>query len=229
MAIKFHLPDGSETDIVAHSFNGFPVATADEFREMLIALSSSGPGGKKPAPLDEFLSSHPRAKTFLETQIPPPVSYATVSYFGVNTFKFTNSKGAITFGRYQIRPGAEEEFLTESEVANVGANYLSEEIRERLARGLVSFQLLLQIAAEGDDLDDPSVAWPENRERIELGYVEIHRVVANSAAAERDLLFLPGALPEGIEAQDPMIKARQSAYPVSFERRNKQGQEKKAA
>ena len=24
MALKFHLPEGSETDLVAHSFNGFP-------------------------------------------------------------------------------------------------------------------------------------------------------------------------------------------------------------
>lgn len=32
LAVKFHLPGGSETDIVAHSFNGFPAATTDEFR-----------------------------------------------------------------------------------------------------------------------------------------------------------------------------------------------------
>jgi len=32
------------------------------------------------------------------------VSYGTVSYFDVNTFKLTNDKGKVTYGRYQIRP-----------------------------------------------------------------------------------------------------------------------------
>ena len=85
MSIKFHLPDGSETDIVAHSFNGFPTATADEFREMSIALVHRA-GRCQPTPLEDFLAYHPVAAKFVQSQIPDPVSYATVSYFGVNTF-----------------------------------------------------------------------------------------------------------------------------------------------
>ena len=36
MSIRFQLPDGSNTDIVAHSYNGFPVATSEELREFLL-------------------------------------------------------------------------------------------------------------------------------------------------------------------------------------------------
>jgi catalase len=79
--LKFHLPDGSETDLVTHSFNGFPTPTADEFRQFLIALGSSGPGVAAPTPADTYLATHPIAKSFLESQQPPPVSYATLSYF----------------------------------------------------------------------------------------------------------------------------------------------------
>jgi catalase len=39
---------------------------------------------------------------FLTTRDPPPVSYATTTYFGVNSFKFVNEKGAVTIGRYQL-------------------------------------------------------------------------------------------------------------------------------
>ncbi len=222
MSIKFHLLNGSETDIVAHSYNGFPVATADEFREFVMALSSSGAGTAKPTPLDRFLGSHPMAKTFLESQVPPPVSYATVAYFGVNTFKFTNEEGKVTFGRYQIRPADGEQFLFKAEDAKTDPNYLSKEIRERVEiRGPVRFKLLLEIAEEGDDLDNPSIAWPQTRTKVELGDVEISDVVADNVAAERKLFFQPGALPSGIEAQDPMIKAREESYPVSYERRTK--------
>jgi catalase len=106
MAIRFRLADGSDTDIVAHSYNGFPSATIDEFRDFATALGSSGADAPKPTPIEVFLSTHPIAKKFLESQSPPPASYATVSYFGVNTFKFTNAEGTVTFGRYQIRPVA---------------------------------------------------------------------------------------------------------------------------
>jgi catalase len=76
--------------------------------------------------------------------MPPLSSYATVSYFGVNTFKFTNAEGAVMFGRYQITAG--EQSLTEAEVENAGRDYLSKEIRERISLDPVGFRLLLQIA-----------------------------------------------------------------------------------
>ena len=61
MAIKVHLPDGSATDLVAHSFNGFPAATVDEFRELLVALGSSGPGVSCEHGLCRFPPSAPLA------------------------------------------------------------------------------------------------------------------------------------------------------------------------
>jgi catalase len=45
-------------------------------------------------------------------------------------------------------------------------------------------------------------------------------VVPDSEAAERALLFLPAALPAGIEPADPMIQVRSAAYPVSYARRH---------
>ena len=221
MAIKFHLPDGSDTDIVAHSYNGFPAGTTDEFREFLIALGSSGPGAAKPTPLDVYLGTHPIAKTFVASQIPPPVSYATVSYFGVNAFRFSNAQGKFKFGRYQIRPAAGDHSLPADEVANVAPDYLSKEIRERVTHGPVKFKLLVQTAEAGDNLHDPSIAWPDSRKQVELGTIEITNAVTDNSVAEHQMMFLPGALPSSIEAEDPMIKARSDAYPVSFRRRTK--------
>lgn len=34
MAIRFYLTDGSSTDLAAVSFNGFPVSTTDELRDL---------------------------------------------------------------------------------------------------------------------------------------------------------------------------------------------------
>jgi catalase len=220
LALKFQLPDGTYTDLVTHSFNGFPAPTADDFRQFLIALGTSGPGVAHPTPADSYLAAHPVAKTFLETQKPPPVSYATLSYYGVNTFKFTNARGVSRYGRYRIIPQAAEQFLTAEQAKQAPAGYLADEIRRRSAQAPVHFRMLVQLAADGDKLEDPSIAWPETRPTIEVGTIEITSVAGDSDAEQRSLMFLPSALPAGIEAADPMIAARSAAYPVSYRRRH---------
>lgn len=220
LALKFHLPDGTETDLVTHSFNGFPVATVYEFRELLIALGSSGPGVTAPTPADIYLAAHPIAKSFLESQQPPPVSYATLSYFGVNSFKFTNAQGKISIGRYRIEPQAGNQFLSADEIAKASPNYLADEIRQRVAHTPVRFSFRIQFPEPGDKIDDPSIAWQDTRKTVEIGVIEIVEVVPDSDAAERSLLFLPAKLPAGIEPADPMIEARSPAYVISYERRH---------
>lgn len=221
MAVKFHLPDGSKTDIVVNSFNGFPVATAAEVRDLFLAIAATKPESPKPTALDQFLSSHPSAKAFVEAPKQAPESYATLTYFGVNTFKFTNAKGDATFGRYQLQPMAGEHFLTKEQLATMGPDYLTTEIIQRVRRGPVNFKLLLQLAAQGDKIDDPSIAWPNSRKKVVLGTIAITKAVADSQTAEKSLLFMPGTLIAGIEAADPMIAARSAAYAISAARRAK--------
>ncbi len=219
MAVKFSLPDGSKTDIVVLSYNGFPVATAEEFRDFLLAIAASGPDAPKPTAFEKFLSAHPAAKAFVEAPKPPPVSYSTLPYFGINSFKFTNAKGVATLARYQLQPVAGTQSLTKEQVSTMGPDYLTNEIRERVRRGPVKFKLLVQVAEQDDKIDDPSIAWPDTRKKVELGTITITKAVADSQAAEKKLLFMPGALVPGIEAADPMIAARSAAYIVSLSRR----------
>lgn len=221
MAVKFHLPGGSKTDIVVNSFNGFPVATATEVRDLFLAIAATKPEDPKPTALDQFLNSHPSAKAFVEAPKPAPVSYATLTYFGVNSFKFTNAKGTATYGRYQLQPMAGEHFLTKEQLVAMGPDYLTTEILQRVRRGPVKFKLLLQVAEQGDKIDDPSIAWPDTRKKIVLGTLAITKAVADSQTAEKKLLFMPGTLVSGIEPADPMIAARSAAYTISASRRTK--------
>ncbi|MCW5799914.1 MAG: hypothetical protein LZF60_340058 [Nitrospira sp.] len=78
------------------------------------------------------------------------------------------------------------------------------------------FRLLLQVAEKSDKIDDPSIPWPDSRRQIELGTISTTKAVADSRAAEKKLLFMPGALVPGIEAADPMIAARSASYVVSL-------------
>jgi catalase len=214
LALKFRLPNGSETSIVGHSFNGFPVATSAEFATLLRTLHESGPTAAKPTPLDKFLDSHPIAKAFLTTQKPAPESYATLAYYGVNAFGFIDGSGHETAVRYRFVPQAGEHVLDAAALKAKGPNYLGEEIRARVGAGPISFDWYAQIAAPGDDVTNPSVAWPEDRKRVKLGTIAITKMAADQAAADKEV-FLPGRVPPGIEPLDPMILLRQQAYPIS--------------
>jgi catalase len=215
-AIKFKLPGDASMDIVAHSFNGFPTATTDEFGYLLRAIGNSGPEAAKPTDLDQFLAAHPIARTFLTTQKPAPISYATLAYFGVNSFKFTNASGKSRFTRYRFIPLAGEQFLDAAALKGKGPNYLSEEIATRIASGPIVYDWYAQIATDGDAIADPSVAWPESRQLVKLGTITISGLVADQPATDKVTMFIPNNVPAGIEPADPMLTIRSAAYPISF-------------
>jgi catalase len=79
---------------------------------------------------------------------------------------------------------------------------------------------MLQVAEQSDKIDNPSIAWPNTRKKVELGTIAITKTTTESHTADK-LLFLPGAVVSGIEAVDPMIAARSAAYVISFSRRSK--------
>lgn len=218
-AMKFELPDGSSTDVVTHSFNGFPTATAGEFRELLLAIGASGAGAAKPTALDTFLGSHPIAKTFLTTQKPPPESYATLSYFGVNAFAFTDAKGHQLYVRYRFVPASGEAVLTPERLAAMGPNYLQTELPARLTRSPVAFIWYAQIAEASDVIGDPSIAWPESRKLVKLGVLRIDRMTPDPAGTDKATMFMPLNVPDGIAPADPMLGIRAGAYPLSFQHR----------
>lgn len=219
MAIRFSLPDGHETDLVAHSFNGFPSQNADQFRDLLQALAASGPTAAKPTRLDGYLATHPSAKNFLTAPKPAPVSFATLPYYGVNTFKFVNAAGKVSYGRYQIIPLAGVHLLSAAQIRSAAPDYLSKEIAVRDAKAPIRFKLLLQIADKDDHIDDPSIAWPDSRRLVELGTLSLTRVIADSEAAGKKIVFMPNSLPKGIEVEDRMVNFRSAAYAVSFGKR----------
>jgi catalase len=85
----------------------------------------------------------------------------------------------------------------------------------------VTFHLKAQLAAPGDPTADATRPWPEDRKLMELGQLTIDKAVADSATAQKALLFLPGQLTDGIEqSDDPLIDVRNGAYAESFSRRN---------
>ena len=218
LALKFRTPYAAELDVVAHSVDGFPTRTAAEFRQLLLAIGLSRADADRPTALDRFLAAHPIANQFFAASR-PPLSYATLGYFGVNAFRFTNPRGAPYHVRYRFIPRAAEQFLDATSAGAQDPDYLVEEIRQRCAREPIFFDWTVQIAEPGDTIDDPSVSWPHTRRLQRLGLIALTRLVPDQDEQDRKALFLPGNLPDGIAAADPMVAIRCAAYPLSYRHR----------
>ena len=216
-SVKFHLPDGSETDIVTNSRKFFPVANGEDFRDLELAVAASPPDAPKPTALERFIATHPLVAVPLET----PASLAQEQYNGLNTFFLINKDGVRQPVRYIIAP-SQVVHLTREEAAKRSHDFLFDEIRTRIAHAPVRFEWKAQLAEPGDPLTDATKVWPAERQVVTLGAFVIEKVVPDSAQAERELLFLPGNVTDGIEASDdPLIKARDESYAVSFARRSR--------
>ncbi len=219
-AVRFHLPEGGSTDIVSNAYNGFPVSTGEDFLAFLRAVAESKPDAPKPRPIEKFLATHPKAMKAVTAPKPTPVSYATEPYFGVNAFLFTNKDGKARYGRYQFIPEAGAQFLPDEDAAKKPPSFLLDELDDRLSKGPAKFRLVVQLAAEGDPVNDATAVWPDGRPTVELGTLYITHPVANNDAAQRALAYDPLRLVDGIEASDdPILEVRSAAYAVSRRRR----------
>ena len=113
-------------------------------------------------------------------------------------------------------PTAGEQILGAEEIKAKGPNYLSAEIAERVGKSPIVFDWFAQISEPSDAIANPSIAWPETRKLVKLGTITVNRMAADQAVSEKATIFLPGNVPAGIEAADPMIAHRTAAYPISF-------------
>jgi catalase len=218
LAIKFHLKDGSETDIVINSLKFFPVATGEDFRDINLAVAASPPSAPHPTKLELFVKAHPRVLPALAS-VQQPDSLADEQYYGIDALVFVDKSGKKQAFRYIAQPEKVVHISTE-DAAKKPPNYLFDEIATRVAKAPVTFHLLAQLAAPGDVTKDPTIPWAATNKVVDLGVLTINKIDANSLAEQKKLLFLPGALTSGIEeSDDPLVDVRDGAYAVSYGRR----------
>ena len=120
--------------------------------------------------------------------------------------------------RYRFEPEAGERTLSEDDARALGRDYLQEEI---LARDVAAFRLVVVIASEDDAVNDPTVAWPSDRETVEVGRLELTGPDTERERGGDILVFDPTRVTDGIElSDDPILHFRPRAYAVSVTRRS---------
>ena len=224
IAVRFHLAEHSHTDIVAHSADGFPTHTADEFLELLSAIATSDPtkpsDPANPKPIEKFLAAHPETLAFVQMPKPAPSSFARATFFGVTAMRFTNKEGAKRFGRYRIVPAAGNDFLDAAVLGSKSGDYLFDELKQRISRGPMEFKVAVQLANDGDVVDNATIHWPADRTVMDLGKITLNKPVANDPAEQKQIIFDPIPRIDGIDpSNDPLLEVRAAVYLISGRRR----------
>jgi catalase len=221
MAIRFNLPGGEATDIVAISHNGFVVSSGEEFLALQQAVVATDRSKPHPWPIEEFLGARPLALKFVKDNAVIPASFANEPFFSNNAFVFVNKGGVKQAGRYKILPAAGIRHLSAAEAQTMPANFLIDDLKTHLATKPIKFRLVIQLPNPGDPTKDPSLVWPDDRKAIDVGEISVTSVAPDNDAAEKALAYDPMNLTDGIEPSDdpfPALRSRVYALAAAYRR-----------
>ena len=223
MAMKVYLPDGTTTDVVTLTLPTFFTRTPEdliEFNQARRPLPETGaPDMEK---VGAFLGEHPETVPAVTAAIsaPIPASYAQLTYHAIHVFKFVAADGTVRPARYHFVPAGGEASISDDEAAARPEHYLRDELEQRLGQGPAVFHVELELAADGDPIDDPTAVWPDDRETVHVAELEVTSLAFDRERDGDVLVFDPTRLTDGIEpTDDKILAARSGAYRVSVTRR----------
>ncbi len=223
MATRFYLPDGTVTDLVAIPIPLFFTRTPEETLEALqVGQPDPATGQPDPVKVKQFLASRPWVAhaVGLAMNAPAAVSFARTAFHALHAFRFVNAAGEAVYARYHWEPEAGVAGQSIEELQKKPPSYLFEELEERLRQGTVKFDLVLQMAGEGDPLDNPNAPWPDDRPRVIIGRLAITAPTTVEEIGDPVMMHDPTRVTDGIElSDDPILAARRGIYEVSVAHR----------
>ena len=227
LSLEFNLPNG---EVWQHGNISAPVFGSSTPQQLLGRLASLQPDpvtkAADPVKVKAFADANPevllQGKHFASQ--PVPASYASVNYWGVHGFIFTNAQGKETSGKWVFEPVNGVKGLTDEEAKTKGPSFLFDDIRQRVQQGDASFNFNLELAQAGDVINKATVPLPEGRKKMTLGVLKVTSVSADGGGECLNINFDPNRMPKGIKGtNDPMLAGRSAPYAVSLGRRLSEG------
>ncbi|CAA9257541.1 MAG: Catalase KatE [uncultured Craurococcus sp.] len=224
-SIRFQVPGGTSWDMANISVPIFGAPTPEALVEGLrVRRPDPATGRPNQAAIDAFVAANP--KTTLQGRWlaanAPPASWATTPYWGVNTFRFRGADGEVRPARWVFEPVAGTQRLSDEQMRSLPADFLADELRGRIAQAPAAFDMMLIFPQAGDDLNDPTIAWPDDRPRVTVGRLTVTEVAPGPGGACDRISFLALANPPGVEfSDDPTLRARPAPYAVSLSKRTR--------
>lgn len=222
----FRIDDGGRGQTEFVMVNA-PINFVKSPEQMLAFLQARLPGadGKPdPAKIKVFTDANPettlQGKYLASHRVPG--SWVGVSYWGIHGYTLVNESGAKQLVKFQMVPTAGEIGLTDDEAKAKPADFLVEELQNRIAsKAPAGFDMMAIMGRAGDEKTNATEQWADEdkRSRVKLGTLAITAMEKNETCDGR--IFDPLNLARGIEgpANDPLFSERQPAYAISIGQR----------
>lgn len=194
--------------------------------QMLAFLQARAPGADgKPdaAKIKAFTDANPETTNqarYLASQ-PIPASWVGTNYYGVHAYTLTNAAGKATVVKIRMVPTGGPAPLTEDEAKAKPADFLVQDIKDRMASGRpTGFEMVATLSRPGDHMNDVTRAWADEEARptVKLGTLRITSLEKNETCDSG--FFAPTILADGINGPkpevDPMFEIRSPAYAISI-------------
>jgi catalase len=218
LGVEFALPSGGRATWGAPNMTSFPAGTPQEFIDVTTAQRPNAHGRRNPLRLLAFVTRHRRTVPGLKSLIshPPIRSFAAADFHGLHAYHLVDAEGRRQAFRYHwMSTMAHDRNITEVQAALWPPQFLVEEMRQRVARGPVRWELTFELAEEGDPTHDQLLAWPPSRTRIHAGTLTLTEEHPDQDVVE-GMVFDPTNVPPGIEcSDDPLLAFRSAVYSAS--------------
>jgi len=211
MAVQFALPDGEAANLTMTTVPVFISKTPEAFNELMHVAT------KEPLSFTEKLKAIKEDSKFaagwkIMKHFKIPRSFALQRYYAIHAYFLKNETGQrqpVKFEWVPVLPGGSEKKYEGKE--------LEAELLDRLRHEPVAFDLVIRLGTPDDPTDDPTVDWPEERQRLVIGTLAIKGRREDNA---EQFVFDPTATTSGLEcSDDPVLKFRSPAYAESARRR----------
>jgi catalase len=230
MAVRFELLSGKTATWAAINIPAFPARTPEEF--MALTAAQAPKRGGKPSALrllgHLIRHLHIFASVKAVKALKPARSFGLETYHGLHTYYLAAGQGQRRPFRYRWAPvpsaatAGHSGPLSPDQAAALPGQYLLDEVRVRVGKGPLAWDLIAIFPAEGDPLEDPSAAWGPGREETVLGRLRLERVHEDQKQVE-GMVFDPTGVVPGLElSDDPVLRYRALAYSESFARRSRE-------
>ena len=222
LGIEFALPSGARATWAAPNMAAFPAGTPQEFIAVTTAQRRNARGHRNPLALLAFVVRHLRTLPGLMALVghPPIRSFAAADFHGLHAYYLVDGEGCRQAFRYHwTATMADERTVSRQDAALWPPQFLVEEMRQRVGRGPVRWELTFELAQDGDPTDDQLSAWPASRARIHAGTLTLTGEHPDQDVVE-GMVFDPTNVPPGIEcSDDPLLAFRSAVYSASHEAR----------
>src|SRR5262245_13780942 len=171
LGLQFSLPDGEAWRTAMINLPVFPFRTPQSFYENLVASKPDPATGKpNPAAVKAFLDRHPetvRVMSLIKSQ-PVASGFGNTTFYGLSAFRFVNVSGEPTPVRWFLTPMQPFEAASDASAA-ADRNYLFDALIAQIRRQPLRWRLIVVVGQPGDPTRDATIAWPADRECIDVG------------------------------------------------------------